>query len=114
MLAQLDAAIARLGGDMARTVVAYEPVWAIGTGRTASPEQAQEVHRMLRERLGEAGPAAGGVAMMYGGWGKAANAGKPDEEEIRMAILGARRDIEQTPQQLLYGVLYAPLGLMFR
>ena len=48
---QIDAAIAGLGESMARCVVAYEPVWAIGTGRTASPEQAQEVHALLRARL---------------------------------------------------------------
>jgi triosephosphate isomerase len=53
-------------------VVAYEPVWAIGTGRTASPEQAQEVHALLRKRLTAAG--AGEVLLLYGGSVKAANA----------------------------------------
>jgi triosephosphate isomerase len=56
-------------------VVAYEPVWAIGTGRTASPEQAQAMHAALRERLaarfGEAGRA---VPLLYGGSVKADNA----------------------------------------
>jgi len=53
-------------------VVAYEPVWAIGTGRTATPAQAQEVHGRLRARLKRAG--AGDVKLLYGGSVKAANA----------------------------------------
>jgi triosephosphate isomerase len=69
---QIDAAIAGLAAAMERCVVAYEPVWAIGTGRTASPEQAQEVHALLRARLRAAG--AGDVALLYGGSVKAANA----------------------------------------
>jgi triosephosphate isomerase len=69
---QIDAAIAGLGTSMPRCVVAYEPVWAIGTGRTASPEQAQEVHALLRRRLVAA--AAGDVKLLYGGSVKAANA----------------------------------------
>jgi triosephosphate isomerase len=77
---QIDAVIGALGTSMARTVVAYEPVWAIGTGRTASPEQAQEVHALLRSRLAAAG--AADVRLLYGGSVKAANAaslfGMPD------------------------------------
>jgi triosephosphate isomerase len=69
---QIDAAIVALGADMARCVVAYEPVWAIGTGRTASPEQAQEVHALLRSRLVAAG--AADVKLLYGGSVKGANA----------------------------------------
>ena len=69
---QLDALIAALGPDVARAVVAYEPVWAIGTGRTASPSQAQEVHAALRARLAHAG--AGEVSVLYGGSVKAGNA----------------------------------------
>lgn len=53
-------------------VVAYEPVWAIGTGRTASPEQAQEVHAAIRAALEAIG--AGHVQILYGGSVKAANA----------------------------------------
>ncbi len=54
--------------DMGRTVIAYEPVWAIGTGRTATPEQAQEVHAHIRERLREGyGNEAAGYAIIYGG-----------------------------------------------
>ncbi|MEP7084256.1 MAG: triose-phosphate isomerase, partial [Betaproteobacteria bacterium] len=76
VLAQLEAVIGRLGGDIGRVVVAYEPVWAIGTGRTASPEQAQDVHRMLRERLSAAGAEARQVPLLYGGSVKAENAGR--------------------------------------
>jgi len=70
---QLDAAVQALGADVALAVLAYEPVWAIGTGRTATPEQAQEVHAYLRARLGQAG--APGVSILYGGSVKATNAG---------------------------------------
>jgi triosephosphate isomerase len=64
--------------------VAYEPVWAIGTGLTASPEQAQEVHRAIRELLAEIGgaEAAEAVRIQYGGSVKPDNArellGMPD------------------------------------
>lgn len=60
----------------ANAVIAYEPVWAIGTGRTASPEQAQEVHRHIRSML-EAKDAsvAGSVQILYGGSVKSSNAG---------------------------------------
>ena len=69
---QLDALVETLGIDAARIVVAYEPVWAIGTGRSASPAEAQVVHAALRARLARAG--VGGVAILYGGSVKAANA----------------------------------------
>lgn len=69
------AAVADL--DPARLVVAYEPVWAIGTGRNASPDQAEEAHRFLRARLagffGER--AAGELRIVYGGSMKPENAG---------------------------------------
>lgn len=55
-----------------KMVVAYEPVWAIGTGRTATPEQAQEVHAAIRAALQAI--AAGQVQILYGGSVKAANA----------------------------------------
>ena len=70
--AQFDAVAAALGSRFARVVVAYEPVWAIGTGRTASPEQAQNVHAFLRQRLASVG--AADVTLLYGGSVKAANA----------------------------------------
>ena len=82
VLRQLDAVLAVLGADASRVVVAYEPVWAIGTGRTASPEQAQDVHATLRARLAKAG--AGDIPLLYGGSVKADNA----------ASLFGRRDID--------------------
>jgi triosephosphate isomerase len=62
--------------DMLETVIAYEPVWAIGTGKTASPAQAQEVHALIRKLLTEMFDAtiAGKVRIQYGGSVKAANA----------------------------------------
>ncbi|WP_346837331.1 triose-phosphate isomerase [Microbulbifer sp. SAOS-129_SWC] len=70
--AQLQAVLDRVvADDLKRAVVAYEPVWAIGTGRTATPEQAQEVHGFIRERLGSAGDA---VRILYGGSVKSGNA----------------------------------------
>jgi triosephosphate isomerase len=72
VLRQLDAVLAAVGGEAPKLVVAYEPVWAIGTGRTATPEQAQAVHATLRQRLGTAG--AGAIPLLYGGSVKADNA----------------------------------------
>ena len=69
---QVDALTDALGSDLRLAVLAYEPVWAIGTGRTATPEQAQEVHGFVRERLVRAG--APEVMVLYGGSVKAANA----------------------------------------
>ena len=69
---QLDTLIEALGARMRDCVVAYEPVWAIGTGRTASPEQAQAVHAVLRARLAAAG--AGNASLLYGGSVKGSNA----------------------------------------
>ena len=58
-----------------RAVVAYEPVWAIGTGKTASPEQAQEVHALIRDRIGARDARiAAALRVLYGGSVKAANA----------------------------------------
>ena len=66
----------RKTGDT-EVVLAYEPVWAIGTGLTATPEQAQDVHRFLRDRLASSGYAQAQEArILYGGSVKAANAGE--------------------------------------
>jgi triosephosphate isomerase len=73
---QLDVVLTALSTeDAARIVVAYEPVWAIGTGKTATPEMAQEVHAMLRARLGaKSAEAAAKVRILYGGSMKPDNA----------------------------------------
>ncbi|WP_062389847.1 triose-phosphate isomerase [Pseudomonas abietaniphila] len=73
---QLDSIIEELGIDaFVKAVIAYEPVWAIGTGLTASPEQAQEVHAAIRAQLAkENSEVAQGVRLLYGGSVKAANA----------------------------------------
>ena len=71
---QLSAVIHTLGHCISQIVVAYEPVWAIGTGQTASPEQAQAVHALLRAQLKAATEHAGGMKILYGGSVKADNA----------------------------------------
>ena len=81
---QLDAVIDRLGiSALSSAVIAYEPVWAIGTGQTASPEQAADVHRHIREKLsGEDAGIAAKMQILYGGSVKGDNAeglfAKPD------------------------------------
>ncbi len=69
---QLAPVLALGQAALERLVVAYEPVWAIGTGRAATPEQAQAVHAAIRSRLAAAG--APGVPLLYGGSVKAGNA----------------------------------------
>jgi triosephosphate isomerase len=71
---QLSAVIHQLAHCAAEMVVAYEPVWAIGTGRTASPEQAQAVHAVLRAQLQAATGRADTMKILYGGSVKADNA----------------------------------------
>ena len=60
--------------DWAKLVIAYEPVWAIGTGKTATPEQAQDVHQAIRAYLRTCTPHSDEVAILYGGSVKADNA----------------------------------------
>jgi triosephosphate isomerase len=79
---QVVAGLAGLSAaDLARTVVAYEPVWAIGTGKTATPAQAQDVHRTIREQLAKLAdrPTADRVRILYGG------SVKPDNIDSLMA-----------------------------
>jgi len=79
---QLAAVIHANGHCISEIVVAYEPVWAIGTGRTATPEMAQQVHAVLRAQLQAATAHAERVSILYGGSMNAANAadllGQPD------------------------------------
>lgn len=71
---QLSAVIHHLGLCIGEIMVAYEPVWAIGTGKTATPEQAQEVHAVLRAQLRAATPRADAMRLLYGGSVKPDNA----------------------------------------
>lgn len=77
VLSQVDAAFSELSASEAiASICAYEPVWAIGTGRTATPDQAQEVHRAIRERLAHrfSPEVAEQIRLQYGGSVKPANA----------------------------------------
>jgi triosephosphate isomerase len=96
-LAGIGAAeLARGGGTIdtaaaARLVIAYEPVWAIGTGRTATPAQAQEVHAHIRARLADrmGAVAAGAIRIQYGGSVKPSNAeALMAEKDIDGALVG--------------------------
>ncbi|UQV47704.1 triose-phosphate isomerase [Janthinobacterium lividum] len=73
---QLGAVLAAIGDDdVAKLVLAYEPVWAIGTGKTATPQMAQDVHQVLRDQLvAKNAVAAAGVQLLYGGSMKPENA----------------------------------------
>ena len=81
---QLSVVIHTLAHCISQIVVAYEPVWAIGTGKTASPEQAQAVHALLRAQLKAATEHAADMKILYGGSVKADNA----------AVLFAQPDID--------------------
>lgn len=84
--AQIDAVLARCGIDsLASATIAYEPVWAIGTGKTATPDQAQEVHAFIRDKLLAQDDMIGGqIRILYGGSVTGSNA----------ADLFAREDID--------------------
>ncbi|MGA0838917.1 MAG: triose-phosphate isomerase [Pseudomonadales bacterium] len=91
VLRQLDAVLARVSpGDMATLTFAYEPVWAIGTGRTATPEMAQAVHALIRSRLVDRNPdAAKSVSILYGGSVTPDNARRLAQElDIDGALVG--------------------------
>ncbi len=81
---QMSAVIHTLGHCISQVVVAYEPVWAIGTGKTATPEQAQAVHALLRAQLHAATEQSARMTILYGG------SVKPDNA----AILFAQPDID--------------------
>jgi triosephosphate isomerase len=82
--AQLDAVLNRAGAQaLSNAVIAYEPVWAIGTGKTATPQQAQAVHAFIRQRVAQHdSQVAQSLCILYGGSVRAANAvelfGMPD------------------------------------
>ena len=88
---QLDAVINTAGVvSLSKAVIAYEPVWAIGTGKTASPEQAQAVHAFIRQRIAALDARiAEGLVIQYGGSVKAANAAElMAQPDIDGALVG--------------------------
>ena len=91
-LAQVDGSLAGFTAEqVAGLVVAYEPVWAIGTGEVATPDDAQEVCAAIRGRVREAhgDAAADGVRVLYGGSVKAANvAGLMEKADVDGALVG--------------------------
>ncbi len=91
VLAQLDAVIQAAGIEaFGSAVVAYEPIWAIGTGKTASKEQAQEIHRVLRAHIAKSNPTvAESLRILYGGSVKATNAAELfDQADIDGGLVG--------------------------
>ncbi len=88
--AQLQADLAEVEPtDLARVVIAYEPIWAIGTGRTASPEQAEEAAAFIRDVVRQRGAVADDVRILYGGSVKPANAAELlGRAEIDGALVG--------------------------
>ena len=89
--AQLAAVLGAIGSDgLSRGALAYEPVWAIGTGRNATPAQAQEVHGALRAQVArQATSAAAGLRILYGGSVKPANAGELfSQQDIDGGLIG--------------------------
>ena len=88
---QLEAGLVALDNELvAATVIAYEPVWAIGTGRNATPAQAQAVHAFIRKWLTDRiGGAAAGIRILYGGSVKAQNAAELlAEADVDGALVG--------------------------
>src|SRR5690606_39454643 len=99
---QLDAALDGVKPEHATSVVvAYEPVWAIGTGEVATPEDAQEVCAAIRQRLAELYSAelAAGARVLYGGSVKAANiAPIMEQADVDGALVGGARSEEHTSE----------------
>jgi len=88
---QVERSLERIqAAGAAELVLAYEPVWAIGTGRNATPEQAQEVHGFVREQLGKRfGDAAASIRILYGGSVKPGNIfGLMEQPDIDGALVG--------------------------
>ncbi len=107
-LAQLDGALDGLkSDDVEKIVIAYEPVWAIGTGRTATPEDAQEVIGAIRDRMADLhGNTADRVRVLYGGSVKANNvAGIMEQPDIDGALVGgASLDVNEFARICRLGV----------
>ena len=99
IVSQLHAVIELIGIDQAlQTVIAYEPIWAIGTGKTATPEQAQEVHAIIRSELAQQSvEVSQQVRILYGGSVKADNATELfSQPDIDGGLIGgASLDAEQ-------------------
>jgi triosephosphate isomerase len=86
---QLAAVIHSNGHCISEIVVAYEPVWAIGTGKTASPQEAQEVHAVLRAQLAAATSHADRIHILYGGSMNASNAAQLlSQKDIDGGLIG--------------------------
>ena len=86
---QLAAVIHTNGHCISEIVLAYEPIWAIGTGKTASPQEAQAVHAVLRGQLKAATDQFAKVRILYGGSMNAANAsGLLDQPDIDGGLIG--------------------------
>jgi triosephosphate isomerase len=87
---QLDAVLTENREDLASIVLAYEPVWAIGTGLTATPEQAQEVHQYLRECVAKVDETvAASIKILYGGSVKPSNSASLfGQKDIDGALVG--------------------------
>jgi len=89
---QVEQALFHLSAvDISKVVIAYEPVWAIGTGKTASPEQAQEMHAYIRGLIEEkyGSEVAQGVSILYGGSVKPKNAKEIfSQEDVDGGLIG--------------------------
>lgn len=88
---QIEGCLSEFSADMiSRSVVAYEPVWAIGTGKTATPEMAQEVHKFIREKIALIEKtAAESIPILYGGSMKPGNAaGLLEQTDIDGGLIG--------------------------
>ncbi len=111
VLTQIDVALAPLsGGEVANSVLAYEPVWAIGTGRTATPNQAQDVHAAIRGRVAEhfGTDVAARVRIQYGGSVKPTNVDElMAQEDIDGALVGGA---SLQPQNFTRIVLFERVG----
>jgi triosephosphate isomerase len=91
--------------DLDRIIVAYEPVWAIGTGRTATPEQAQEMHAFVRRVFAErfSKEAASRLRILYGGSVKPDNiAGLMKQQDVDGALVGGASLDAETFAQIIH------------